>query len=225
MARQPIADHEKPLPPREDTSSAPSTLPLGPWRVRVSKHTQGERKELLQLVKDRTPQPLAEFKRRVELLDGLPAAQERLIAEHLDAAYLADRNWPPAWLSAEFNAVAFATENLADTLEIALRRHNPEAASAVREYIAAIAKSDDDDEAKGTLDAQVSAILERWIFGGQVVTRKEVLGVNGQAAAEGEGQADPKGEAPPAGETTSPVTNSTPSSDITSDSPGATSST
>jgi hypothetical protein len=186
--RKPMRPSELPLPPREDTSAATSSLPLGPWTVRVAKHTQGERKELLQLVQDRTPQPLAEFNRRLKLVEH-PDAQKRLIDEHLDAAYLAEKEWPPAWMSQEFLGAILLLETLPDALVIALRRHNPDVASEIKSFLTALMDSDDESGADA-LAEQAVAVMMRFIFGSRVVTKAEIVG-------------DPKDQPPSGGPTAS----------------------
>jgi hypothetical protein len=180
--RKPMRPSELPLPPREDTSAATSSLPLGPWTVRVAKHTQGERKELLQLVQDRTPQPLAVFQEKLAVVTD-PDAKRALIDRHIDDVYLAEKLWPPAWLSQEFLDAILSPGTLPDALEIALRRHNAETATGIKAFIAALFDSEQNSEA---LAEQAVQVMMRFLFGAKVTTKSEVTG-------------DPKGQPPDGG--------------------------
>lgn len=205
-ARQPIPKSELPAPPREVLAGAPSLLPLGPWTVRVAKHTWGERNEIEQLVRDRTPQPLAEFRRRLDLFDRHPVVQEKLIDSFLDAAYIADREWPPAFLSRGFLSAIFSPGNVPDVLRIALGRLNPEAIAAIVTY--AQASSQMEEGAAAEFAGQYEAIAARWLTGSRAETRESI-----REAADpkgGGGEEPPAATPPPASESTA---TSPPSSD------------
>jgi hypothetical protein len=211
--RKPIGRAERPLPLPENLSTAPSQLPLGPWTVRVSKFTQAERKELLALVRDRTEQPLAAFQKRLAQLTDQDA-RDAYIREELPIASAAERLWPPIWTTAEFNRAAFGPENLADALEIVLRRNNPDSVSAIRDFVKAMIESEDEADADKLTD-QALDVIERWMYGAKMLTRKEAT-----ADPKDEGETPPPTESPTNnGKTTAnPEMPPTSSSPITTDS-------
>jgi hypothetical protein len=180
--RKPLSPAERPGPPRESTAGAPSLLPLGPWKVRVAKHTWGERKEALQFVQDRTPQPLKEFRRRLDALAGVPGAQEKLIDGFLDAAYLADREWPPQFLSAEFLRAIFDPEHIPGVLQIALGRLNSEAIGGIVALAENLSRIE--EEEAGAIIGQIEEIVRRWLVGSVRLSRAEV---KESASPKGEG--------------------------------------
>lgn len=196
--RKPIPKSELPPPPREVLAGAPSLLPLGPWKVHVGKFTWGERKAILQLVQDRTPQPLAEFRRRLDLLAGHEAAQQQLVKDFLDGAYIADRDWPPAFLSPEFLAVIFAPEHVPDVLRLALDRLNPALADALAAYAESLPQME--EVAVEAFIKEYEHVIERWLVGPRPETRDSIRGAIGP---KGEG-GDPLPETtpPPASEST-----------------------